>query len=227
MAVMLRTLKIPSRYVIGFIVHERNSNSGYYIVREKDAHAWVEAYIKDKGWVQFDPTPPSAITQQNETNDYFDSLTLYGKLIFNYFKTGNYKKAFISLYQLISSGFIYIIILIFIVILILSVNYCKKKKLQNSLKNKNNIINTNHLTEKDRLLISLMNKLEKDLARKGYVKKPAISWIEFADTMNDTTIHNDLISIVNRYYLLRFSSTQLKDEDISDFKRIIQIYYTT
>ena len=57
MAVMLRTLGIPSRVVNGFRGGEYNDLTSSYIVREKDAHSWVEAYFPEYGWVTFDPTP--------------------------------------------------------------------------------------------------------------------------------------------------------------------------
>jgi hypothetical protein len=58
MAVMLRTLGIPSRIVNGFRTGEYNDVTGNYIVRARDAHSWVEAYIAGYAWVSFDPTPP-------------------------------------------------------------------------------------------------------------------------------------------------------------------------
>jgi protein-glutamine gamma-glutamyltransferase len=57
MAVMLRTLGIPSRVVNGFRSDEFNDLTGYYVVRAKDAHAWVEVYFPGYGWHTFDPTP--------------------------------------------------------------------------------------------------------------------------------------------------------------------------
>ena len=57
MAVMLRTLGIPSRVVTGFRSDEFNDITGSYVVRAKDAHAWVETYIPGYGWQTFDPTP--------------------------------------------------------------------------------------------------------------------------------------------------------------------------
>jgi transglutaminase-like putative cysteine protease len=59
MAVMLRTLGIPSREVNGFLPGEFNELAGDYIVRASDAHSWVEAYFPGVGWLTFDPTPPS------------------------------------------------------------------------------------------------------------------------------------------------------------------------
>ncbi|MCS6951787.1 MAG: DUF3488 and transglutaminase-like domain-containing protein [Bryobacterales bacterium] len=57
MAVMLRTLGIPSRVVTGFYSAAYNPGSEWHIVRSSDAHSWVEAWIPERGWVTFDPTP--------------------------------------------------------------------------------------------------------------------------------------------------------------------------
>jgi transglutaminase-like putative cysteine protease len=57
MAVMLRTLGIPSRVVNGFRSDEFNDITGSYVVRAKNAHSWVEAYFPGYGWQTFDPTP--------------------------------------------------------------------------------------------------------------------------------------------------------------------------
>jgi transglutaminase-like putative cysteine protease len=61
MAVMLRTLGIPSRVVNGFRSDEFNDVTGNYVVRAKNAHSWVEAYFPGYGWVTFDPTPGGTI----------------------------------------------------------------------------------------------------------------------------------------------------------------------
>jgi transglutaminase-like putative cysteine protease len=57
MALMLRIVGIPSRVVTGFRTDEFNDLTGSYVVRAKDAHAWVEAYFPGYGWQTFDPTP--------------------------------------------------------------------------------------------------------------------------------------------------------------------------
>jgi hypothetical protein len=57
MAVMLRSLGIPSRIVDGFRGGEFNDLTSQYVVRASDAHSWVEAYFPGYGWISFDPTP--------------------------------------------------------------------------------------------------------------------------------------------------------------------------
>jgi len=61
MAVMLRSLRIPSRIVTGFRGGEFNDLTGQYVVRASDAHSWVEAYFPGSGWISFDPTPAGSL----------------------------------------------------------------------------------------------------------------------------------------------------------------------
>lgn len=57
MAIMLRSLGIPSRVVNGFRGGEFNDITSQYLVRMRNAHSWVEAYFPGYGWISFDPTP--------------------------------------------------------------------------------------------------------------------------------------------------------------------------
>lgn len=61
MAIMLRTLGVPSRVVNGFRTTEFNDLTGNYVIRASSAHSWVEAYFPDYGWVSFDPTPGTSL----------------------------------------------------------------------------------------------------------------------------------------------------------------------
>jgi hypothetical protein len=58
MAALLRSLDVPARVAGGFVPQEKNPFSGAFLVRDRDAHAWVEVYLEDEGrFVAFDPTP--------------------------------------------------------------------------------------------------------------------------------------------------------------------------
>ena len=65
MAAMLRTQDIPARYVVGYSTGER-TGAGEYTVRGMNAHAWVEVYFPNAGWVRFDPTPAADRRQQEQ-----------------------------------------------------------------------------------------------------------------------------------------------------------------
>lgn len=77
MALMLRTIGIPSRVVNGFRGGEFNEVTGAYIIRGRDAHSWVEAYFPGAGWISFDPTPANpkpAVTSFTRFLHYMDAL---------------------------------------------------------------------------------------------------------------------------------------------------------
>jgi protein-glutamine gamma-glutamyltransferase len=79
MVVMLRTLGIPARLVTGFLTGEWNNFGQYYIVRQQDAHAWVEVFFPESGWITFDPTPAIAKEESGlakRIGNVIDSLRL-------------------------------------------------------------------------------------------------------------------------------------------------------
>jgi len=71
MAMMLRVRGVPSRNVTGFVGGTYNRFGEFYAVRQGDAHSWVEAYLPDRGWIRFDPTPPSSASPQARTQGAF------------------------------------------------------------------------------------------------------------------------------------------------------------
>ncbi|MGO9380273.1 MAG: transglutaminaseTgpA domain-containing protein [Dissulfurispiraceae bacterium] len=85
LAVMLRTAGIPSRLVCGYRGGYYNTLGGYYLVTQNNAHVWVEAYLRNKGWVRMDPTPAviSASTGSNRKGNlsriglFFDTINYF------------------------------------------------------------------------------------------------------------------------------------------------------
>jgi protein-glutamine gamma-glutamyltransferase len=58
MAVMLRTQGVAARVVNGFQQGDYNETAGVYMVKQRNAHSWVEVFFPGENvWVQFDPTP--------------------------------------------------------------------------------------------------------------------------------------------------------------------------
>jgi transglutaminase-like putative cysteine protease len=66
MAIMLRSLGIPCRMATGYTSGSYSFNRNSFLVRERDAHAWVEVYFPEVGWLEFDPTPGSLFNDLNE-----------------------------------------------------------------------------------------------------------------------------------------------------------------
>lgn len=80
MALVARAAGIPARVVTGYRVGER-SPFGYYVVRERNAHAWVEAWVPGVGWTTRDPTPEAFLPQNREHRasyaaSLFDALSV-------------------------------------------------------------------------------------------------------------------------------------------------------
>lgn len=70
LAVMGRTVGVPTRYVEGFVMPDKVSADGTYQVTADLAHAWVEAYIEGEGWVVFEATPAyTAVARAAEAED--------------------------------------------------------------------------------------------------------------------------------------------------------------
>ncbi|MDR3254532.1 MAG: DUF3488 and transglutaminase-like domain-containing protein [Synergistaceae bacterium] len=78
MAVMLRMAGVPSRLVAGYQGGMYNQSGGYYIVRQSNAHVWVEAWNEESGeWERRDPTPITAATGAADLDQGFAMLSLY------------------------------------------------------------------------------------------------------------------------------------------------------
>lgn len=55
-AMMMRSVGIPARLVSGYLGGELNPENNYYSIYQYDAHAWLEYYVPNQGWLELDPT---------------------------------------------------------------------------------------------------------------------------------------------------------------------------
>ncbi len=83
MALMLRSVGIPSRVVSGYRGAEWIENEEAYVVRADMAHLWVEVYFLDLGWFSFDPSPPvdRSLTTMSSALRWFSLLSLRAKML--------------------------------------------------------------------------------------------------------------------------------------------------
>ena len=85
--VLARLAGIPTRIVTGFQGGTWSGFENYYMVRNRDAHAWCEVYDESGVWFRVDPTPGSGRLGETASRQglllvdtswsaYFDSLRI-------------------------------------------------------------------------------------------------------------------------------------------------------
>lgn len=86
-AVLLRAAGIPSLVVNGYAGGEWNPYGGYFLIRQRDAHSWVEAYVGGE-WRTFDPTPagpPLVRSLRTRIADMIDAMQMrWYRYVINY-----------------------------------------------------------------------------------------------------------------------------------------------
>lgn len=82
MAVMLRTQGVATRIVNGFQFGEYNQTANVYVVKQKDAHSWVEVYFPQNDiWIPFDPTPSSGLSSDASSSSFVGKLSSYAEAL--------------------------------------------------------------------------------------------------------------------------------------------------
>jgi transglutaminase-like putative cysteine protease len=90
MALMLRCVGIPSRLVNGFKVWEYAPLQQQYIVRQSNAHSWVEAYVRPSGWRTYDPSVQREEVAEGGSSrvrfrNFYDAVdSLWNRYVINY-----------------------------------------------------------------------------------------------------------------------------------------------
>lgn len=82
-ALMLRSVGVPTRYVTGYVVNEpSDEETELWLARNKDAHAWVEAYDDNDGkWFPVESTPGRVYQTVKPEDDEIVAADLFGGLL--------------------------------------------------------------------------------------------------------------------------------------------------
>ena len=80
MVVMLRSVGVPARWVKGFAPGSAGASDDNglqeVVVRNQDAHSWVEVYFPSMGWVPFEPTPGFSGISADQPRDMLTTATM-------------------------------------------------------------------------------------------------------------------------------------------------------
>jgi|GEM_PF-1199107 len=71
LTLMSRSIGIPARLITGYVASDFNEVTGQYVVRESNAHAWIEAEIAPGEWRTFDGTPPQDFHELHQPDPTF------------------------------------------------------------------------------------------------------------------------------------------------------------
>ncbi|MGM0533669.1 MAG: transglutaminaseTgpA domain-containing protein [Campylobacterota bacterium] len=83
-ATAARIFDLPSRVVTGYLAKEEAKIEDYYVIRQKDAHAWSEVYLPKRGWVRVDATTMAASSDEQSAQALSQNSRSY--LWLNYIK---------------------------------------------------------------------------------------------------------------------------------------------
>lgn len=198
MALMLRSIDIPAHLVSGYIVNEYDSNLEAYVIRERDAHAWVEVYNnKDGNWVTFDPTPSSQMDPyMNSDIPVFDQISLYTKSFFNKLKSYFTNLSIENLRKIGTSPYSLIILLIATVFIIFRNHNFKQEK--------------NVVSRDTKIFLDKINKILKEYKVEFHDNMTYNELIENIEDREDISekVKQKLIIDLNEYQLKKYKEVR-------------------
>jgi transglutaminase-like putative cysteine protease len=81
MALLCRSLGIPARVAVGFYVNPDTEVLNFYEVRAYQAHAWVEVYFDEYGWIEFDPSSEVIAPGEEDTIQFGFDFETFARLL--------------------------------------------------------------------------------------------------------------------------------------------------
>jgi len=239
MAIMLRTIDVPTRNVTGFVGGTYNRFGKFYAVRQGDAHSWVEAYLEGYGWLTFDPTPPADAAPKSEivgmwaymrdlieaTSQRWDrhvvSYDLSQQLsLFNTFR--KYRRGDNSSTSNSSSrnrrGFILIIVAG--VIIGAGYFYFRRKRLYASAAVKPG----DARSQSALLATALYESLDVAMGVRGIARSPGTPPLKHAEALESMAhpLAHEIHDLTNIYIESRFGGRSLEDEERRTFERRVR-----
>ncbi|WP_136809356.1 transglutaminase-like domain-containing protein [Desulfosediminicola flagellatus] len=206
-ALLLRKIGIPSRYVTGFVVEEKSKIENKYIVRDRHAHAWSEAYVGGR-WVMVDTTPADwfALETANRPRlEILSDLFAYIKLKIDHFRIRTEQN-----YELVLS----ILTVLLALILVIKIY----RRINSERIDAASIVKARIFDEID----SPLYAIEKQLMEFGvprYRKEPFLTWVERIQQRHTLEVEK-IKQIYRLHQKLRFDPVGLATQDRNSLKAL-------
>ncbi len=220
-AVMLRIAGIPSRLVGGYRGGYYNNVGGYYLVPQKNAHVWVEAYTRQTGWVRMDPTPATVdnFAPLMKGNILFRLSVLADTINYYWYATVinyNFEKQF-SIFQSMRSGLKKtsfkspinsgeLTRFLIIIIIISGAVYAGYRLLKPTAS-----------TEK-----KLLNRFLKTIEKQGYKKSVSEGLEEFVNRIEHNKIKEPAYKFVMEFEKTFFKDKKFTSTELSELDKIVR-----
>lgn len=219
MAVMLRMAGIPSRVVGGYRGGYYNDTGEYYLVPQKNAHVWVEAYLENKGWVREDPTPAGienfvSLTKRDvlfKVRLFFDAMNYYwNALIINYdfskqmslfYKLKSFKKPKFHISIKTATVTTYSSVLLFIGLSIMMIYILTSRRKDPEEK--------------------VLNEFFRKVGKYGYRKSKGEGLEEFVSKIDDEAIKAKAYNFVKEFERYYYRDIKLTKENIRNLRQIM------
>jgi transglutaminase-like putative cysteine protease len=214
MTLMLRSAGIPARIVTGFLGGELNTYGDYIIVRQSNAHSWVEAVIDDS-WKRFDPTPSVVVQPPSSLALYLDVMRLMWNRYVIAFSLSDQKEIVkvVSMPLIIPGApdfhgwrftqqFIGLLIVVMVIVAFFLI-----KRIQ---LNRYGIVTGHYI------------KLQRVLRRKGIVIKPSSTSSEVRNKTLQLNLDQRILEFIKLYEKYRFGKREMGLEEKARYQSLIR-----
>ena len=225
--VMMRMAGIPARVVTGYQGGIYNPMGSYVLVRQSDAHAWSEVWVRGSGWTRIDPTAAvaperiesgamSAINQRRHLLDFQwlrnvrNSVDIFQRGWNNWVVNfgADHQSRLLSIlgWDMVGPAKL-VVTLIAIIMVIGAIIFLLVPRL----------LKFRSSRKSDPLLI-LWKKFTRKLAKAGFASQPSMAAMELAATANSQLNYNgdDILKIAKLYTLCRYSQNSGNQDELTD-----------
>lgn len=203
-AIMLRMVGVPTRYVTGYVVQEKNQADGTWLARRRDAHAWVEAYDAESGkWLLVEPTPEAGVPTPTRTSySNYAMITLEQRFRAFQFYIRNGQQ-WTVVYQLVQP--------MIVLIALGSLVGFSIPQLKRLIKRRANRFD---YADFARELVLERQQMDRFVSKLGWVREPFETVTAFADRIHSSPMSNGIHLIADwydQYVQLRFDPKDQSD----------------
>lgn len=213
---ILRAMGIPARYAVGYSVHEFSDLEDFFVVRSRHAHAWAMVYI-DGAWKNFDTTPISWVTAEEETASMFEPFTDFLSYTFYKFSRWRWSEREEGLLKYLKW------LLIPLVFFILHRFYSRKRISKESEEKEGK-----EIEDIKKGTDSAFYLIEEKLVQAGYNRRTSetfTDWLNRIEKMNPQMVsYRNLKSLLDTHYRYRFDPKGITKNEKGKFKSDVQLW---